>query len=153
MLTETKIRRGSFDVRKIIVACFLIISGLSLNAAARTEIVSVLEAVRIKNDKRAEALYFYEKNWKALREEALKKGYIHSFELIEVVAGERNGFDLILITRYENRTQFDKSEENFQALIKQQGSLKLLNDLKPGDFRESVFSITGKSAIIENRNW
>jgi len=50
---------------------------LSVNIYAQSEVVTLFEAVKIKNEKRAEALYFYENNWKILRENAPEKGIIH----------------------------------------------------------------------------
>lgn len=123
------------------------IFGLSISAFSQTEVITLIEAVKIKNEKRAEALFYYQNNWQKLREKAIEKGFIHSFELIETKADEKAGFDIVLITRYLNQAQFDKSEENFQELIKQRGELKLLNDLKPNDFRENIFVTTGKSLL------
>jgi hypothetical protein len=125
----------------------LFIFCLSISAFSQTEVITVFEAVKIKIEKRAEALFYYQNNWKKLREKAVEKGFIHSFELIETKTDEKAEFDIVLITRYINQARFDKSEENFQELIKQRGGLKLLNDLKPNDFRENVFVKTGKSFL------
>ena len=118
---------------------------------AQTEIITVFEAVKINNNKRAETLFYYENNWKQLRIKALKKGYIHSFELFEAKANEESDFDIVLITRYANKTQFDKSEKRFQKLIKQSGDLKLLNKLKPSEFRQNKFVKFGKSKLRTKR--
>lgn len=130
----------------------LFILGLSLIIFSQTQIITVFEAVKIKNDKRAETLFYYENNWKKLRVSALEKGYIHSFELIEAKADEKADFDVVLITRYKNQKQFDKSEERFQELIKQRGELKLLNDLKPSDFRQNLFVKIGKSNLMTKKH-
>lgn len=130
----------------------LFILGLSIVIFSQTRIITVFEAVKIKNDKRAETLFYYENNWKQLRVSALEKGYIHSFELFEAKADEKADFDVVLITRYKNKKQFDKSEERFQELIKQRGELKLLNDLKPSEFRQNLFVKIGKSNLMTKKN-
>ena len=128
---------------------FLILFALSVNTYAQSEVVTLFEAVKIKNEKRAEALYFYENNWKILRENALKKGIIHSFEFVIAKTDDKADFDLVLITRYKNQAQYEKSEENFQELIKARGELKLKNALKPNEFRENVFVKVGKSSVMK----
>ena len=125
----------------------LLLIGLcvSLNSYAQTETITVFETVKIINNNRTEALFYYENNWKVLRRNALKKNYIHSFEIIETKGDDKADFDIVLITRYKDQAQFEKSEENFQKLIKARGELKLKNALKPNDFRQSVFVKTGRS--------
>ena len=131
---------------KIILLSIAAIIFISPTAFAQDEeIITVFETVRIKNDKRAEALFYYENNWKTFRDTALEKGYIHSYELIETGTDEKAAFDLVLITRYAGKKQFEKSEENFRKLIEASGGVKLLNELKPNEFRENVFVVTGRS--------
>ncbi len=124
----------------------LLMSFMAFTVSAQSELVTVFEGARIKNEKRAEALFYYNNNWKILRQKAIAKGYIHSFELIEANAGDDADFDIALITKYSNKTQYEKAEENFQELIRSGDGLKLLNDLKPNDFREIVFVKVGKSS-------
>lgn len=133
-------------MRYFIILLF-IISCASLSSFAQTETVTLFEAVKIKNEKRPEALFYFENNWKVLRENALKKGIIHSFEFVIAKRNEKADFDIILITRYKDQAQFEKSEENFQELIKARGEIRLKNELKPDDFRQSVFTISGKSSL------
>jgi hypothetical protein len=134
------------NIMKKIILPLAAILFLSLVASAQgEEIITVFETVRIKNDKCAETLFYYENNWKMLREKALAKEFIHSYELIETAGNERAAFDIILITRYADKDQFAKAEENFRRLIEERGPVKLLNELKPNDFRENVFAVTGRS--------
>ena len=101
----------------------------------------VMDFVRIKDGKRDEAIYYYENNWKLYRQAALKKGVIKSYELIEVKPVENALFDLILVTRYHSEQQRNDSEKNFEPVMKElrpAGPL-LKNDLKPEDFRQSIF--------------
>ena len=53
---------------------------------------------------------------------------------------EKADFDLILFTEYADNEQFANSEKNFEILFKEKGPLRLMNDLKPGEFRENVFA-------------
>ncbi len=111
------------------------------------EMVILMDFVKIKNGNRDEALFFYENNWKVYREAALKKGVIHSYELIEAKSETNSTFDIILVTRYKNEEQHKNSEKNFEPILKEirpNGAL-LKNDLKPEDFRQNVFLSIGKS--------
>jgi len=111
------------------------------------EMVILMDFVKIKNGKRDEAMFFYENNWKVYREAALKKGIIHSYELIEAKSETNQTFDIILVTRYKNEEQHKNSEKNFEPILKEirpNGAL-LKNDLKPEDFRQNVFLSIGKS--------
>ena len=132
---------------KNIPVLFIAVCILSCVVCAQSEIVTVFEAVKIKDDKRAEAIYYYENNWMALRKSAIQKGYIHSFEIIFTKADEKADFDIGLVTRFLNRSQYEKAEENFGELIKQRGELKLLNRLRPGEFRQNLFVKIGSSKL------
>ena len=100
-----------------------------------------MDFVKIKDGKKAEAMYFYENNWKLYREEALKRNIIQSWQLAEATPDSLNNFDLILITVYKDSVQYSKSEENFRpilAALRPNGPV-LLNNFKPADFRVNVF--------------
>ena len=99
-----------------------------------------MDFVKVLNDNRQETLYYYQNNWKIHRERAVKKGYIHSFRLLESTDGDEPDFDFILITTYQSQEQYDKREDNFGELIESHGDLRLLNDKEPGQFRKIVFS-------------
>lgn len=103
--------------------------------------ITTIDFVKIKNNKRQEALYFYENNWKVYRDMALKMDYITSYKLLITSADTTANFDLILITEYADSLQFKLSEERFQQIIKatRPDGPKLLNALKPNDFRQNLF--------------
>lgn len=105
-----------------------------------------IDYVKVKDGKRDEAMYFYENNWKPYRVEALKRGVIHSYEILESIPDSNAPFDLVLITRYKNRDQHLASEKNFEPILKElrPNGPKMLNTLKPDDFRQSVFVYHGK---------
>jgi hypothetical protein len=104
--------------------------------------VSQIDFVTIKDARKAEALYFYENNWKVYREMALKKGYIRSYNLLTTNADSPADFDIMLVTEYTDSTQYKGSETHFQQIIKElrPGGPKLLNELKPADFRINLYS-------------
>jgi hypothetical protein len=100
-----------------------------------------MDFVKIKDGKKAEAMYFYENNWKLYREEALKRKIIQSYQVMETMPDSLNNFDLILITVYKDSAQYSKSEENFRPLLatlRPNGPV-LLNNVKPADFRVNLF--------------
>lgn len=128
-------------MRKSILLIALFIAVSSLSQAQGSKPVILMDFVKIKDGKKAEAMFFYENNWKLYREIALKKKIIHSYEIVEAAADSLNNFDLILITSYKDSVQYLKSEENFRPILaaaRPNGPL-LLNDIKPADFRQNVF--------------
>ncbi len=80
--------------------------------------ISAMDFVKIKNGKRQEALFFYENNWKVYRDAALKKGFIKSYRILSVPGDAAGDFDLILVTEYNDMTQYKSAEERFQQIIK-----------------------------------
>ena len=52
---------------------------------------------------------------------------------------EDNTIEILLITTYANKEQYDKREVHFGELIEKRGELRLLNDKKPQDFRKIAF--------------
>lgn len=120
----------------------------------RADLQILMDFVKIKNGRRDEAMFFYENNWKVYRDEALKAGIIHSYELIDARSEANTGFDIVLVTRYKNERQMAESEKNFEPLLKRlrPNGPVLKNDLKPADFRENVFVYTGKPAFSSRNN-
>ena len=112
--------------------------------AQKTDQLSTIDFVEVLNGNHAEAAYYYQHNWKELREMAVKRGYIASFQILETEPSAEAPFHLMLITTYANRSQYDQREPHFQELIRENGELKLLNELKPADFRKTLF---GKEAV------
>ncbi len=113
--------------------------GLTLMAQTSKPVV-LMDFVKIKEGKKAEAMYFYENNWKLYREAAMKKKIIESYQLVESVPDSLNNFDLILITVYSDSIQYTKSEANFAPVLKEirPNGPAWLNDLKPAEFRQNV---------------
>ena len=123
----------------LVFCCVSMISFTSL--AQKSKEVILIDFIKMTAGKKAEAMYYYENNWKLYRDAAVKSKIIKSFELVEAKPDSLNNFDLILITVYQDSVQYAKSEENFAPLLKQlrlNGPV-LLNDTKPTDFRKNVF--------------
>ena len=125
--------------RLIILICLFVGFIFSGNAQDNTKI-STMDFVQILNENREEAVYYFQKNWKVLREMAVKRGYIHSFDVLETPFSEDAPFELILITTYKNEEQYEAREEHFRELIDEKGELDLMNDKKPGEFRKTLFN-------------
>ncbi len=103
--------------------------------------VTVLDFVQIKAGHRAEALFYYENNWKLYRDTALVRGYISAYQLLETTPDSVGNFDLVLVTTYPDSATHARSEENFRPILgdlRPGGPLRL-NGLKPADFRHNVF--------------
>lgn len=118
-----------------------LIMGLGFSAFAQDDPrISTMDFVQILDGNRAETIYYYTHNWKVLRDQAMEKGYIHSFQLLEVPRNESEPFDIILITTYADQGQYEKREENFGELIEARGGRRLMNDKQPADFRKIIFN-------------
>jgi len=119
---------------------FCAVSSFGQNGSA----ISVMDFVKIKNDKKAEVLYYYENNWKIYREMALKKEVIISYRILTTTPDSTSDFDLIMITEYADSSHFNLAEERFQKIIKEirpNGPI-LLNEIKPADFRQNILTKT-----------
>lgn len=126
-------------MKNILIITLLLLTNILFGQSQQT--ITVIDFVKIKNDKRQEAIFFYENNWKVYRDIALKKGVIKSYKLLTTSADTTANFDLMLITEYADSAQFKLSEERFQKIINTIAPKgpKLLNELKPKDFRTNVF--------------
>ncbi len=100
--------------------------------------LSTIDLVEILDGKEAEAVYFYKNNWKVLREIAVDKGYIDSFQLLKLDENSDQGYHLMLVTNYESEQQYNNREEYFQEIIEENGQPKLLNEKRPNEFRRTV---------------
>lgn len=104
--------------------------------------IQVIDFVKVKENRFNEANYFYENNWKVYRDLAIKKGFVKSYKLLSVQSDSATDFNFILITEYADSNQLKLSEPRFQEIIKKlrPSGPVLLNELKPSDFRITVFS-------------
>jgi len=104
--------------------------------------ITTIDFVQILNEHKKEAIYYYENNWKVLREMATINGHIHSYQLLETPYTEEAPFDLMLMTTYQNKTQYDLREKHFAELIAEKGELNLMNVREPREFRKILFNKT-----------
>lgn len=141
-------------MKLICVALISLLFFVHQNASAQQDkTVSVMDFVKIRDGKKAEALYYYENNWKMYRDVAVERGLLHSYQLISAAPDSLNNFDLILITTYKDSAQYLKSEENFQPILKElrPNGPKLLNQLKPAEFRQNVFAKVTQNVFLPAR--
>ncbi|MEP1780456.1 hypothetical protein [Reichenbachiella sp.] len=106
----------------------------------KEERLTTIGFVQILNDNKEEATYYYQNNWLVLRKMAIEKGYIHSYQILEVPKDEGEPFDLMLITTFSNEEQYAQREANFNELIEEKGPVKLMNDKQPAEFRKTLFN-------------
>jgi hypothetical protein len=121
---------------KITLFLFVI---LSIAFGQSNEKISSMDFVQVLNGNIKETIYYYQNNWKVLREKALIKSYIESFQLLETKSSKDASFQFVLITTYRDKKQYDLREKHFEILISERGGLKLLNDKKPNEFRKVIF--------------
>ncbi|NNC70884.1 MAG: hypothetical protein HKN90_08700, partial [Flavobacteriaceae bacterium] len=68
------------------------------NSLDLSERISTIDFVEIIDANIEEALYYYQNNWKVLRQGALVKDYILSYQLLKTPLTDDNKFELLLIT-------------------------------------------------------
>lgn len=122
------------------ILLFIALSVSTLGYAQHDDKISTIDFVEILDNNKKEADYYFQNNWKVLREMAVEKGYIHSFQVLETPFAEEAPFHLMLVTTYSDIAQYDLREDHFRKLIKEKGELKLLNEKKPNEFRKTIFN-------------
>lgn len=131
-------------MRTIKTVLALLICALSQHAMADT--VTVVEGIKILNDHRADAVFYYQNNWAYFRRKAEEQAAIDSYELIvsdpgDGKPGDEEAVDILLITRFESAEQYADIESAYERVMAGR-DLELLSDLQPGEFRENVFVFT-----------
>lgn len=122
-------------------------------APAGNGVLEMIDFVKVKDGKRDEARYYYENNWRFYCAEAVKRGLIDSYEYIDATSEKDASFDIILITRFRGEGQFKNAEKAFEPIIKEltpNGPFLKMNS-KPDEFRQVVFSYTGKEVFSSAR--
>lgn len=122
-------------MKKFLLVFFVFTINLSAICQNNAKLSSV-DFAQVLNNNLEETRYYYQNNWKALREAAIKKGYIDSYNLLEIEPTDATPYHFILITTYANQEQFNNREAHFEELIQASGELKLLNNKEPKDFRK-----------------
>ncbi|NND93217.1 MAG: hypothetical protein HKN45_00010 [Flavobacteriales bacterium] len=116
----------------------MLLAGSATISGQEIQNISTYDFVQIVDDNQEEAMFYYENNWQKARELGVNKGFIESFQLLEITPSEETPFHLILVTTYKDSLQYRLREENFEELFAIRGELKLLNQKKPGDFRKII---------------
>lgn len=120
-----------------IVLCLSLFITLNLSLFGQSnDQISTIDFIEVLNNHHDEALYYYQNNWQVFREAALKKGYIHSYQLLETSATKEAPFSIIRITTFSNSEQYEQREERFSDLIEENGPLKLANSIPASDFKK-----------------
>ena len=101
--------------------------------------ISTIDFVQILDNQQARAYHYYKNNWTKLREMALDKGYISSYQWIETTYSEEAPFHFIFITSYPDQAAYDNREANFKVIMEGR-TRDLLDDRQPSEFRKSVFT-------------
>lgn len=120
---------------RLFIILFLLVS---INSYGQP--VTVWELVQVKAGFKAEALYYYEHNWKLYREVAREKGFIQSYRLEQTAADSAGTTELLLVTEYKDSIAYRESETNFRgilAMVRPDGPV-LMNKLRPEEFRKSI---------------
>ena len=126
-------------LRKLGVLIFLL-AFVNQASAQKNNLLSTIDFVQVVDNNYEETIYYYQNNWQVLREAALAKKYIHSYQLLETPFTKEAPFQIMLVTTYANDRQYQKREEHFEELIEQKGGLNLMNEKQPGEFRQVIFN-------------
>ena len=122
------------------ILILIILNTSAISYAQQNDKISTIDFVQILNNNEGEAMFYYQNNWQVLRDMALEKNYIHSYQVLETPFSEGEPFQLMLITTYTNKEQYDLRENHFRELIEEKGKLSLMNEKKPGEFRKTLFN-------------
>lgn len=111
-----------------------------ITGICQAQTVTVMDFVKVKDGHITEALFFYEHNWKLYRDTAVKRGYIQSYRMEQVLI-DTAAFEIVLITEYKDSLQYSNSESNFREIITalRPGGPLLLNTLQPAEFRKNLY--------------
>ncbi|MEL7296272.1 MAG: hypothetical protein AAGJ86_01355 [Pseudomonadota bacterium] len=109
-----------------------------LPTVAAAEIFTV-DFVKVLNGNEAEAVFYYEENWKRLRAAALEAGHISSYQML-VKRSDEGRVDLLLVTGYASEAEFANREANFRSVMNTLGfdGPRLKNTIPPDQFRALV---------------
>ena len=123
----------------------ILIPFLTCTLSAFSQKYATIDLVKAKAEFEKEALFFYEQNWKAFREEALKKKVISGYKMYRSAADSTGYFDITLITEYKNVEAHAFSEEKFRPIMKKvsPNGPKYLNEVKREQFLKYVAGAEG----------
>jgi len=111
-----------------------------------------LSFIKTKDGKDLDYLKNLSKNWKSIMDEAKKEGLILSYKIISASAGNKDDWDLLLMTEYKNYAVFDGMDEKFYALAtKMMGSEEETDKLMVNltEMREILGSKLGQEIYLK----
>ncbi|HWA33116.1 MAG TPA: hypothetical protein VG737_03250 [Cyclobacteriaceae bacterium] len=135
---------------KVIATIAIVLSSFS-GFSQKDQSIATIDVTRAKQAYEKEAMYFYEHNWKAFREEALKLKYISGYQLIRTSPDTTGWFNIILITQFQDSVQRKKVEENFRPIMNRlsPNGPRMLNDVKRSEFLKPAGSYVGKTVFAD----
>lgn len=106
---------------------------------------ATVDIVKARLSFEKEVLYFYEKNWKAFREEAKRQKVISGYSLFRSPADSTGYFDITLITEYKNAAAYAQAEEKFGPIMKKisPNGPQYLNATKREEFLKYIIGTEG----------
>ncbi|MBC8151412.1 MAG: hypothetical protein H7Z72_00725 [Bacteroidetes bacterium] len=133
-------------IRSCFYTCLLALL-VATPAYAQQSGVWLVDVVDIKAGKQPEALFYYENNWKVIRDRMIQRKHLKSYRMLTTATDSTGSSRLFLMTEYADSLSYRQGEERFQAVIKElypNGS-RLLNELKPADFRQIIAGGTART--------
>lgn len=96
-----------------------------------------VDYIKVHDGQLADLVKFFELNWKGARKLARKAKYIEDYQWF--VLPESTDYQVVLMTKYKDQTQFDKREENFQKIFAKH-QVQLVNGKSSRDMSKIVKS-------------
>lgn len=106
-------------INKLLIITFLIL-GSKLGFAQDIKVkpaIWAVDYVKAKEGQLTDLLEFFRLNWAAARVQAKKKHYIQDYKLY--VLPEAIDYQVVLMTKYKDQTQYDQREANFKKIFAQ----------------------------------
>lgn len=102
-----------------------------------TKAVWTVNYVKANEGQLEDLMQFYHQNWAAARKFAKRKKYIVDYQWF--VLPENDPYQLVLMTKYKDKAQFDQREANFQRVFEKVKPV-LINGKSSSDMRVIVKS-------------
>lgn len=88
--------------------------------AGQCEVITTVQSVDVLPGMEVDARQYYEKGWTAARRIAVDRGVIAGYELL-VARPSSEDTEIVLITRYRDKQQFNDREKNFASIFEAMG--------------------------------
>jgi hypothetical protein len=129
---------------------FLICIANAISAQKKQQIVTT-DMLSVNQVFEKEAIFFYEKNWKAFRDQALKQKFISGYQLIMSAPDSTGSIQIVLLTMYPDSVSFANSEKNFRPIMKKisPNGPHLLNEINIREKFQYVGGTEGKTLFYK----